>query len=434
MQPNKSNRRSFLKNSALGLVGAGAVMKNPGITLVPNEEIKIKRYRTMGRTGFRVSDFGSGAISSDAVLKALFEAGVNIVDTGEQYGNGNHERMVAGVLKDFDRKSIFVNGKLYEEKEFKSKEDVIARTEAALERLESDYVDCMMIHSATGSAIIKDKAFHAGMKQLKKQGKVRSVGVSCHGNNHLVDPEESLDSILMTAVNDGRFDVIQLAYNFFNKDKAEKVLNACEQKNIGTQIIKSNPVQLFVMMEDRITTSKEEGKEVSPYTLQFYEKFKLMTEEGKKFFAAYNIKTEQELMDAAMKFVLGNDLAHTVLWAFTNFSDVETMLAYSGESLEKEKLGLLEDYNRAFGRLNCRIGCSDCQSACPHNLPVSDIMRYNYYFTVKGRQKEGMQKFASLDKKPHEVCNNCPGYCEKACPYNVETRSVLAMAESNLSF
>ena len=389
----------------------------------------------MGRTGFKVSDFGSGSPSSEAVLKALFERGVNVVDTGEQYGNGNNERLIASVMKEFDRSKIFINCKLYEEKEFKSKEDVIARTHAALERLETDYVDCLMIHSAESSKIIKDKAFHAGMKQLKKEGKVRSLGVSCHGNNHLVDPKESLDTILLTAVNDGRFDVIQLAYNFFNKDKAEKVLEACERKNIGTQIIKSNPVQLFMMMDERINQARADGKEPNEYTLQFYEKFKKMTDEGRKFFADYNLKSDRELMDAAMKFVLDNNQAHTVLWAFNNFQDIETMLALSGNSLNQKGLGLLEGYRQKLGHYNCRIGCNDCQEACPHQLPVNEIMRYNYYYSVKGRQKEAMEKFASLPgKKPHEVCGACPGYCESACPYNVETRTLLAMAEGNLSF
>ncbi len=435
MSIKKTDRRAFLKNSALGMLGAGALSGNTAFSPVRTSESKIKRHRTLGRTGFRVSDFGSGTPSSEAVLKALLDAGVNIIDTGEQYGNGNNEKMIANVLKDYDRSKIFINSKLYEAKEFKSKEDVIERTNASLERLQTDYIDCMMIHSAESSTIIRDEAFHAGMKQLKKEGKVRSVGVSCHGNNHLVNPEESLETILLTAVNDGRFDVIQLAYNFFNRDKADKVLNACEQKNIGTQIIKSNPVQLYMMMDERINKTKAAGKEPNKYTVQFYEKFKIMAEEAKTFFAKYNIETEKELMDAAMKFVLGNEKAHTVLWAFSNFQDVETMLAMSGTSLENKNITLLEDYTRAYGHLNCRIGCNDCEAACPYHLPVNYIMRYNYYYTVKGRQKEAMEKFAALPgRKPSEVCDDCPGYCEDACTYKVSTRSVLAMAEANLRF
>jgi predicted aldo/keto reductase-like oxidoreductase len=160
-----------------------------------------------------------------------------------------------------------------------------------------------------------------------------------------------------------------------------------------------------------------------------------MAEEGKKFFASYDLRTEKELEDAAMNFVLGNDQAHTVLWAFNNFNDVEKMLSKSGNTRKSEQLTMLQNYDRAFGRLNCRIGCNDCESACPYHLPVNNIVRYNYYYSVKGRQKEAMERYKALPgKKPAEVCGDCPGYCESACPYGVSARAVLAMAEKNLNF
>ncbi len=428
-----TNRRNFIRSSAFGMLGLGVT---PGITgqhTGPLQELKIKRYRILGRTGFRVSDFGSGTPYNETVLKALLDAGVNFIDTGEVYGNGNNERLIAGVIKNYDRSKIFINTKLYTENKFGSKEEVIKRTHDALDRLETSYVDCMMIHSAENSRIIKDEAFHAAMKQLKKEGKVKSVGVSCHGNNHLVNPDESMDKILLTAVNDGRFDVIQLAYNFFNADIAEKVLKACRRKNIGTEIIKSNPVQLYMMMEDRIARYSEEGKEPPGSTVTFYEKFKVMTEEAKQKFSPDGQMSNEELMTAAMKFVLQNDDAHTVLWAFSNLNEVENMLPMSGMKTTDKDSALLSRYRKTYGHLNCRIGCNMCERACPHNMPVNYIMRYNYYYSVKGRQREAMQNFAGLPgKRPHEVCGSCPGYCEQACPYGVETRAMLAMAENNL--
>ncbi|HYW96382.1 MAG TPA: aldo/keto reductase [Bacteroidales bacterium] len=428
-----TNRRNFLRNSALGLFGL-PVAANTGLNMGPgSEKTAIKRYKMLGRTGFKVSDFGSGAPSSEAVLRALLDAGVNVIDTGEAYGNGNNEKLIAKAIKDYDRSKLFINSKLYAEKDFGSKKDVVERCYASIERLETDYIDCMMIHSAENSRIIKDKSFHAAMKKLKKEGKVRYVGVSCHGNNHLVNPEESLEKILMTAVDDSRFDVIQMAYNFFNAGMAGKVLEACEKHNIGTQIIKSNPVQLYLMMDDRIQTSKAAGKEVPESTQKFYDKFKAMTEEGKSFFKDYGIINEEELMEAAMTFVLSDKRAHSVLWAFNSFTDIEVMLKMSGSELEDKNMALLANYDESFGRLNCRIGCSACEVVCPHKMPVGYIMRYNYYFNVKGRQREAMEKFATLPgKKPHEVCGNCEGHCEGACPYQVSTRSVLAAAERNL--
>lgn len=438
MKNNKQNRRNFLRNTTFTALGAGIVTN---FTLASDKEDdksekpSIKEYRTFGRTGFKVSDISSGKPFNEAVLKVLLQSGVNLIDTGESYFNGNNERLIGNVLKDFDRSKIFINSKLYTEKQFPSKEDVIERTNRCLERLQTDYVDCIQIHSAETSAIIKDKAFHQAMEQLKKEGKVRHIGVSCHGNNWAFNTEENLEKILMTAVEDGRFDVVLLAYNFVNADIAEKVLNACEQKNIATMIMKSNPVYIYGVMEDRVTKLTEEGKEIDEYTQAFYDKYKTMQESAMSFFEAYGITNESEIMEAASKFVLSNPKAHTTLWDFNNFEDIQKMLKLSGKKLSKKDKLVLEGYHNHLGKYHCRIGCNDCEGACPHNLPVNRILRYNYYFSAKKQEKRSMHKFAQLKtKKPLEVCGHCEGYCEKACKYDVQTRQLLTIAQKNMEF
>ena len=70
MKAKKINRRSFLATSSTGIVGVGAsasFIKNMSFNdnhhSVNDEEIKIKAYRTLGRTGFKVSDIGCGPVS-----------------------------------------------------------------------------------------------------------------------------------------------------------------------------------------------------------------------------------------------------------------------------------------------------------------------------------------------------------------------------------
>lgn len=434
---NKSfNRRQFLKAGSLTAVGAGLV---PGLNLAGNSihadpgKSMIKEYRKFGRTGFQVSDLSSGNPSNKEVLQVLLKNGVNLIDTGEAYNNGNSERMIGEVLKDFDRGSVFINSKLYAEKEFPSKQEVIDRTNQCLERLQTDYVDCMQIHSAENTAILKDEAFHSAMEELKKEGKVRHLGVSCHGSNWAYDTEESLDTIMMTAIEDGRFDVLLLAYNFMNAEIAEKILNACEQKNIATIIMKSNPVYIYGLMENRVNRLTEAGQEVDEYTKAFYDKYKIMNDHALDFFSEYEIGGEGEIMEAASKYVLSNPNAHTTLWDFRNFDEVNNMLKLSGEKITRKDKLVLNGYQKHFGHLSCRIGCSDCVAACPHHLPVNKILRYNYYFNVKKQEKRAISKFARLNgKKPSEVCSGCEGYCEQACRFGVSTRSLLALAQQNM--
>ncbi len=436
MKTNKFDRRKFLRNSSLTALGAGIAINFSHAGKAPDEETstpKIKEFRKFGKTGFQVSDISSGNPMNKAVLKPLLDSGVNLIDTGEIYANGNCERTVGEVIKDYERSKLFINTKLYTEKEFTSKEDVIERTNKCLERLGTDYVDCMMIHSAENTTILKDEAFHAGMEQMKNEGKVRHLGVSCHGTNWAIDTEESIDEIMLAAIDDGRFDVLLLAYNFVNADIAEKVLDACEQKNMATMIMKSNPVYIYGLLEDRLATLAEEGKEVDEYTQQFYEKYKKMQEGAQRYFEEYGVTDEKEIVKAASKFVLSNPKAQTTLWDFRNFDDVQFMLTISGQKLNHKDKLVLEGYNKYMGEFSCRIGCNDCQAACPHHLPVNKILRYNYYFSAKKQQKRAMARYARLHaENPAEVCVNCEGHCEKACKYGVSTRSLLATAHNNM--
>ena len=166
MESSKLNRRKFIKRASITAMGAGMVSTGTfaaGNSITDQESAIIKEYRRFGRTGFQVSDFSSGNPSNEAVLRALLKSGVNLIDTGEAYMNGNSERLIGNVIQDFDRSKLFINTKLYTENEFPSKEEVIKRTNECLERLKTDYVDCMQIHSAENSAILKDEAFHSGM-------------------------------------------------------------------------------------------------------------------------------------------------------------------------------------------------------------------------------------------------------------------------------
>ena len=177
----------------------------------------------------------------------------------------------------------------------------------------------------------------------------------------------------------------------------------------------------------------DEGKEVDEFTRAFYDKYKVMSKEAMAFFAEYGISSEKELKNAASRYVLSNPKAHTTIWDFQNFDDVESILPLSGQKLsDKDKL-VLNGYHKHLGHTACRLGCNDCEAACPHNIPINRILRYNYYFSVKKQEKRAMTKFAHLNsQKPSELCIDCEGYCEKACKYGVWTRPLLAAAQHNL--
>jgi predicted aldo/keto reductase-like oxidoreductase len=60
-------------------------------------------------------------------------------------------------------------------------------------------------------------------------------------------------------------------------------------------------------------------------------------------------------------------------------------------------------------------------------------MRYNHYFMAQGREKEAMLKYAAIPGAKADMCGECQGYCEAACPYNVPIQAMLILAHDQLS-
>ena len=165
------SRRKFLKTSVTGTFGAGVLFKNENLSpdlrpaLKQNKnEIKVMEYRTLGRTGFKVSDIGFGAsfLSNPAVLNEAIDMGVNYIDTGEHYGNGLSETTIGEVIgKRTDRNKIFITTKINVGWGNATKEGLKRRFYRCLERLQTNYADCLMIHMTPQIEQIRHEAFHA---------------------------------------------------------------------------------------------------------------------------------------------------------------------------------------------------------------------------------------------------------------------------------
>ena len=102
------SRRGFIKTTGLAVVGAGVTtgsVESTGAGGGGAQELKIQAHRTLGRTGFQVSDIGMGTgfLTNSNVLAVALDMGVNYIDTAEHYMNGLSERSVGEVLKGRDR-------------------------------------------------------------------------------------------------------------------------------------------------------------------------------------------------------------------------------------------------------------------------------------------------------------------------------------------
>jgi len=437
----KFGRRKFLKTAVIGMVGGSLAAKagwtgnretagKYGQEAKDISSLKIKSYRILGRTGFRVSDLGVGQVQDEGLMSAMLDAGMNYIDTAESYPG--HHRIVGKVIKGRDRKSIFVTSKMLMEGDI-SKEGLLKRVYKALEELDTEYIDCMMMHLPNNLETLKAESFHAAMAQLKSEGKIRHVGASHHGSFWFKDPEETMEKILLAAADDGRFDVFLMAYNFLQMDQAEKVLRVCKEKNIGTALMKTKPVAAYYLLKSRVEQLDKEGKEVHPFYREGLIRFKDKADRAEQFIKKYDLKNLDEINAAAVRFVLDNSNVNTVCCSLRNYDDIEKFIPLSGTKLSDWDKAKLTAYREGCGELYCRHACGLCEPECPHGVPVNTIMRYNHYFMAQGREREAMLKYAAIPGAKAEACGECPGYCEAACPYNVPIQGMLILAHDQLS-
>ena len=434
------SRRGFIQSSLTVAAGLGLAGKNKlfgkNSQEVPADKSKINEYRTLGRTGFKASDigFGAGNLTDTALFAAALDAGVNYVDTAEHYARGNSERTIGQVIKDRDRKKLFITGKLNFNMGKSTREGLKERANKCLERLQTDYLDCLMIHMTPTIDQVKHERYHEAIKELKTEGKVKYTGLSNHGIEHryagfIKDP---MDKVILAAAEDGRFDVVLFTYNFIQKDQGNKILKACKEKNMGTTLMKTDPVRAYHDIEQMYARMKERGR-ITEAAEKILSEFKSRADMAHEFGKKYGLSGDKEVRGAAIKFCLSNPDVHSVCPTINTYEDLEIYLSLSGGKLESVEKGMLADYKSLSGSLYCRHACGECEPRCPYDVPVNTIMRYQHYFMSHGREKHAMEKYAALPRTNAEACTDCAGHCEAACPFGVKVQGLLMAAHQTLS-
>ncbi|OGD10838.1 MAG: hypothetical protein A2Y86_03645, partial [Candidatus Aminicenantes bacterium RBG_13_62_12] len=378
-------------------------------------------------------DIGIGTSQTfpPAVMSAALDAGVNYIDTAEGYGRGAAEKSIAEAIRGRSRSALFITSKI-RMSGLTSVEQVEERVGQCLDRLETDYIDCLMIQGAATAAELKDEVFHQAMDRLKKAGKVKFLGAANHGSR-FQGQGEPMEKVLLAAVDDGRFDVLLLIYNFLQREAGERILEAAAGKNIGATIMKSNPLGRYFDLKARVERMKAEGQVIEERLQQSLAQMEETARQAESFLHEHSLKSPDEIKAAALKFVLRNPLVHTLNLAFNSYEDVESSLSLSGSGLKPSEEILLEAYAQDCGRLYCRHACGECESRCPAGVPVNTIMRYSRYFDSPGGEKYALEKYAGLKTAKPDACRGCPGWCEQACPYQVPIRGLLAAAHSQLT-
>ena len=149
-------------------------------------------------------------------IRAAVELGINLFDTAEFYSDGYSEEVVGKGLKGL-RDRVMIATKVWVDNLAKDK--VITACEGSLRRLQTDYIDLYQIHWPNHEVPV-DETLEA-MEQLKREGKIRHVGVSNFGVEDLSD-----------ALKVGNLATNQMAYSLLFRALEFGILEKCIASNV----------------------------------------------------------------------------------------------------------------------------------------------------------------------------------------------------------
>lgn len=350
-----------------------------------NIEPRIVKYNELGRTGLKVSDisFGGSDVFSENAVRYAFDLGVNLFDTAENYSNGKSEGMIGRGLRGVRDKACIITKHPFHRRPPKKISDVTEHVEESLRRMETDYIDVLFpYHGINNPAQLKNDLIFEAMEKLKEQGKIRFTGFSTH--NAVETLGECLKPELSSFVQ-----VVLFIYNHIEGKKIDHMIEKINDAGIGTIAMKS-----------------QAG--------------------GKQGNLKSFVNEKQTYEVAALKWNMGNPWINSTVISMKTYSHVETYVRASGKSLERADQVVLDNYRKMADKIYCRFECNVCEAHCPKNVAISDVMRYAMYFEDYQQERKAISEYSTLnpDQKPND-CNSCSGFCNKACPYQLQVKEKL---------
>ncbi len=368
-------------------------------------------YRTLGRTGLRVSQLGFGAMRLPMVgqgpeavvdrelaipmIRRAFEGGVNYIDTAVGYCNNDSQQAVGEALKGWrDRIVVSTKNPYYGDDE-KAWWDNL---EQSLERLGTDHVD-VYNHHGLGWQRYTDAVeprLSKWMARAKDQGLIRHICFSFH------DTAEALVKLVDT----GYADVVTLQYNMLDRSLEEGIAHA-HGKGMGVVVM--GPVA-----GGRLGADTPVMRELLP-----------------------QIRRVPEL---ALRFVLANPNVTVALSGMETLAMVEENLAITSDptALGAADYAAIDeqlDRLKATADLYC-TACGYCKP-CPAEIDIPRVFGLYNRGRVYGMWESARGEYASMPtdtwwRAPHaDVCTECGG-CEEKCPQKIPIRKQLAEAHEVL--
>ena len=199
-------------------------------------------YRTLGRTGIKVSPYCLGAMmfgkggnpDRDECIRMIRKSvdfGINFIDTADAYSRGDSEEIV-GEAVNGRRDSIVIGTKFSlpmgdgVNERGGSRRWIAEAVEGSLKRLKTDYIDLYLLHRPDPETAIEETL--SALSDLVRAGKVRAIGTSTFPASAIVEAQWVAEQRGLVRVR-----AEQQPYSILNRAIEREVLPTCERWGMG---------------------------------------------------------------------------------------------------------------------------------------------------------------------------------------------------------
>lgn len=333
------------------------------------------KKRRLGKTNIMVSEVGFGGIpiqritqrEADEVIRFAVDKGVNFIDTARGYGIS--EEYIGNSLLGI-REKVYIASKSMSRTKDAMKDDI----EKSLKNLRTDYIDLYQLHNVKDEETLKQVMAEGGaveaLIEAKNSGKILHIGITSH----------SLD-LLKKVLEYDVFETIMYPYNIV-EDQAENLFEEANRRDIG--VIAMKPL-------------------------------------------AGGALEDSEL---AISYILNNKNISTVIPGMDSIEQVKQNISavdieFNDEMMKKCK-EIKEKYTQSF----CRR-CGYCMP-CPQGIDIPFSFILKGYYDRYDLKAWATERYTAM-KRHASDCIKC-GLCETKCPYNLKIRDMLREVVESFGF
>jgi len=320
------------------------------------------KYRTLGKSGIKVSEIGFGAwtlgldwwgkkIGDDEairMLKRAYDLGINFFETADMYGKGKSEKLIAQAFKDMRNEVVYSTKWGYDmysaeqvgHSELPQKHDTEFLQSAlgqSLDRLQTDYIDVYSLHNPKMDAVRNDGLF-AALDDVVKTGAIRSHGAA-------LGPAIGWKDEGLEAIRNRDITCLQTVYNILEQDPGRDFMKEAERHDVGIMVRVPDASGLLtgkVNAETKFDKNDHRSFRKQEFIMEAMQKIENMKPVANS--KGWNIT------ELAIKFILSQKQISVVLPTMISIEEIEMFASISdGKYLDtSEAAGVEQMYEKNF--------------------------------------------------------------------------------------